>query len=96
MADWPRVVCQITQGPTRKGRYNGKRAKEDAMANVQRKIQWQFVELRIGKSVKDNRWEIKRRFRLVVKLITNEYYMDSFRYLFHPLLITPSRSVDST
>ena len=42
---------------TRTGRYDGERAKEDAMANAQRKIRWQFGELRMGKSIKDSRGE---------------------------------------
>ena len=43
--DWPRVFRQmtivrrcLTKGPTGKGRYDGGRAKEDAMADAQRKI----------------------------------------------------------
>ena len=41
-----------------------------------------------------NEWKIKYRFKLVVKLITNKYYIDLFCYLFYPLLVILSRLVD--
>ena len=43
----------LTKGQTRKGKYDGKRARADAMAV------WKTAkgELQMGKSVEDNRWK---------------------------------------
>lgn len=38
-----------------KSKYNGKCPKEKKLANVQKKIQWQFKKLPIKKSIKNNR-----------------------------------------
>ena len=77
--------------------------KANAEGQIQRQFaQEQFGKLRMGKSIlNDWSWEVgfktadlvqesKRRFGLVVRLIANEYYMDSFRYLsFLPPAIGP-------
>ena len=109
MADWPRVDCRmtivrrwLTKVPTRKsryakGRYDGERAKKDAIVDAQKKMRWRTRKKRYGGSLGNCEWgkasrttdrrRIKRRFGLVVKLIANEYYMDLFCYLSHSFLV---------
>ena len=88
----------LTKEQTRKGRYKGSLRKADTRAVCARAV-WGTADgeeyskrLILGSGFKtaDLVRESKRRFGLVVRLIANEYYMDSFRYLsFLPPAIGP-------
>lgn len=43
-----------------------------------------------------NRKKIKHKFKLVIKLIANEYYIDLFYYLFYSFFVALSGSVNFT
>ena len=74
----------LTEEQTRRGKYKGSLRKADTRAvwgTADGEEYSKRLILGSGFKTADLVRESKRRFGLVVRLIANEYYVDSFRYL---------------
>ena len=94
MVVWPRQQCK-TMVQMHKGRYDGYLHKGSLRNCGWGRLFW-MTNLEKYKTA-DLIWESKRRFGLVVKLIANKYYEDTFYFLsFLPMVFTFPSSTSHT